>query len=76
MQRKEDFSESSVEAMLQARSTSLTAQVGLEEYDYLRGKGIAPRVLHSKSLGFRVLGEPAYPAKRIDPMGNNSKSAE
>jgi hypothetical protein len=54
MNRKDDFTETTVDAMTKAQRASLTAQVGLAEYAYLRARGIQPKITYSKSLGYRV----------------------
>ena len=54
MGQRDDFSESTIEAMMAAQRTSLTAQVGVAEYFYLGSKGIQPKITYSKSFGFRV----------------------
>ena len=54
MKRNDDFIESDIDAMTRAQRASLTAQVGLAEYAYLRARGIQPKIMYSKALGYRV----------------------
>ena len=49
-----EFTETTLEAMRKAQLTSLTARIGLEEYACLRTRGVEPKVLYSKSHGYRV----------------------
>ena len=54
MKRNDDFIETTIDAMTKAQRASLTAQVGLAEYAYLRARGIQPRIMYSEALGYRV----------------------
>jgi hypothetical protein len=54
LMQNDEFTETTLEAMRKAQLTSLTAQIGLEEYASLRTRGIEPKILYSKSHGYRV----------------------
>jgi len=54
MKQKDEFCETTLDAMRNAQSKSLTAQIGLEEYASLRTQGVEPKILYSKSHGYRV----------------------
>lgn len=54
MKQNDDFVDATIDAMMEAQRASLTARVGLAEYAYLRGRGIQPKVMYSRALGYRV----------------------
>jgi hypothetical protein len=54
MKQKDDFTEATIDEMTTAQQVSLTAQIGLQEYAALRARGIQPKIMYSKSLGYRV----------------------